>query len=80
MIFIPPVVEPADPPTKRRKKTSTFDIAGQFSKSSVAKPVVVINDIDVKKEWRIVSRLKEYASVFTILMKNRAAQTIISEK
>jgi len=52
---MPPVVDPAEPPIKKRKNTRVFDIAGQLSKSSVLNPVVVINEIDVK-----IACLKEF--------------------
>ena len=48
--FIPPVVDPAHPPIKRRKNMIAFESPSQFSKSTLIKPVVVINDRDEKTE------------------------------
>ena len=52
MIFIPPVVDPADPPIKNKKNNNVFDISGQSLKFSVLKPVVVIIETAVKIECR----------------------------
>ena len=58
MSFIPPVVDPAQPPIKKRKNIKTFEEPTHSPKSEFTKPVVVTSEIDVKIEFLIDSELK----------------------
>ena len=49
MTFIPPAVEPAQPPMKLEKIRSTGTNNGHTEKSVVVKPVLVMTDVTWKR-------------------------------
>jgi hypothetical protein len=59
MTFMPPAVDPAHPPTKLEKISSTGSAPGQLAKLSVVKPVVVPIETTWKRPFVNVSESVE---------------------